>query len=99
GRERAYSPDPRPDAHAIIPLVAAPDLAGGTVTGIPEWAHGFDESGYPYALIVGLLGCEAVARAFRGAVFATDTGPGSAVRNAKGDILGVRRLILVSRGK
>lgn len=98
GRERAYS-GPGLEHHAILPLVTAPDFAAGTVSGIPEWAHDTDESGYPYALIVGQLGAEAVAQSFAGAVFATDTGPKSAVRDAKGEILGVRRLILVSRGR
>lgn len=95
GKERAYS-GPSIDQHAIIPLVAPPDLGTGAVSGIPTWAHGTDESGYPYALIVGQMGAEAVARAFSGCVFATDTGPGSVVRDAKGNILGVRRLILQS---
>jgi hypothetical protein len=100
GKARAYDlHEGDGTRHAIIPLVNAPDFAGGTVTGIPEWAHGLDDSGYPYALIVGLVGCEAVARAFKGAVFATDTGPGSVVRDAQGNVLGVRRLILVQRGE
>jgi hypothetical protein len=99
GKDRAYSSDQGPGSYEVIPLVTAPDFAAGTVTGIPPWAHGTDEAGCPYALIVGQLGAEAVARAFSGAVFATDTGPASVVRDAKGNILGVKRLILVSRGR
>lgn len=98
GAARAYSDQPA-RAAILVPLVAPPDFAAGTVTGIPAWAHGLDESGYPYALIVGLVGCEAVARAFRGTIFATDTGPASVVRDGKGNVLGVRRLILVQRGE
>lgn len=99
GKDRAYSLDQTPGSNAVIPLVSSPDFAAGTVIGIPEWAHGLDESGYPYALIVGQVGCEAVAKAFNGTVFATDTGSGSVVRDPQGNVLGVRRLILVQRGQ
>ena len=100
GASRAYSlGGPQDPPCGLVPLVTPPDFAAGVVTGIPAWAHGLAESGYPYALIVGQIGAEAVAKAFKGTVFATDTGPGSAVRDAKGNILGVRRLILVQRGE
>lgn len=102
GWDRAYSGNlfgvDNPGKVVIIPLVTPQDFSGGTVTGLPEWARDGHEDGYPYSIIVSVVGAEQVARAWNGGgrmTFVTDTGPDSVVRDARGNILGVRRLIVM----
>lgn len=72
---------------SAVPLVTAQRFTS-QVTGLPAAR---EDGTYP-AIIVGIVGLEQVAAAYPGRVYATDMGPDSAVRDAQGQILGVRRL-------
>jgi len=74
-----------------VPVVSAQDFETGEVTGVPPCDE-FEQG--RTALIVGVIGAEAVDSLWNGPVYVTDTGPESAVRDLSGRILGVRRLQL-----
>ncbi len=74
-----------------VTVVTPQDFAAGEVTGVPPCDE-FEQD--RTALIVGVIGAEAVAKIWRGPVYVTDTGPESVVRDADGRFIGVRRLQL-----
>lgn len=74
-----------------VPVVSAQDFEAGGVIGLPPCDE-FQQQNT--ALIVGVIGAEAVDSLWSGPVYVTDTGPESAVRDPSGRILGVRRLQL-----
>lgn len=79
--------DPVTVGQWLVPVVTAQRFTGA-VTGLPAVGR---DGVYP-DICVGAFGFDQVAAAYPGRVFATDTGPQSVVRDAKGAILGVKRL-------
>ena len=73
-----------------VPIVDAQRFADSAeIYGLPERPG--PDGRWP-TIIVGIVGFEAIVRAYPGTALATDTGPESVVRDSAGQILGVRRL-------
>ena len=67
-----------------VPVVAPADFTNAEISNLPN-------SNVP--IIVSILAAPGAAKVYAGSVFTPDTGPASVVRDDKGHIVGVRRLI------